>query len=336
MQLKICTFFISLIPFFALNAQDIEAGLLFHLPVNGDIVDYSGSDFQLIGNFELAQDRLGNADGAMGFNGVDQFIDLPTDVSLKPPLPVSFAFWLYMDNTDATSAVFFATDFGTNMHSGAWMNISSNGRITISFGDASGVATANTRRSKQGESILEPYQWYYIVGVIRGPNDMDIYIDCENDGGDYNGLGGGIGYTANPGSLGRKYGTNFGQPYYFHGRIDDFRYYERALTMLDVDRLCLLNAVGEPTTVEEEFGEAEGPSVVKGIKLYPNPVQGTLYISGLDDGVDLDVEVRDLQGRLILQERVSGSLDVTGLSAGVYVLHVPQSAVRSARFVISN
>ena len=76
-----------------------------------------------------------------------------------------------------------------------------------------------------------------LVGIVKGANDMEIYIDCENDGGSYLGSGGALNYLAQPGSIGRKDIANL-PTYYFDGAIDEFRYWSRAITEDEITLLC--------------------------------------------------------------------------------------------------
>ena len=62
-----------------------------------------------------------------------------------------------------------------------------NQRIELNYADGEGATSPGSRRTKVGTTILVPDTWYFIVGIIRGPLEMDIYVNCENDGGTYTG-----------------------------------------------------------------------------------------------------------------------------------------------------
>jgi len=78
------------------------------------------------------------------------------------------------------------------------------------------------------------------------------------------------------------------------------------------------------------------------LALFPNPVSDnlTLELSGGYIGRDLILEVWDIAGRRLLQERREGtaqlSLRVSDLSPGIYLLHVRNNNLRStARFMVA-
>lgn len=75
--------------------------------------------------------------------------------------------------------------------------------------------------------------------------------------------------------------------------------------------------------LNESVAEADGD----GITLWPNPAGNTLYLEGVDDET---VSVYDNIGRLVLQERYNGQLNVSGLAPGVYIVTVGK---REMRFV---
>jgi hypothetical protein len=84
-----------------------------------------------------------------------------------------------------------------------------------------------------------------------------------------------------------------------------------------------------PTQVPDHSNPAD-------LKVYPNPTAGMVYVK-YDAGIDraLNVTVMDMQGRIILQEKVQGtgsgmvySIDLSGVENGVYLLMVDQHPVR--------
>ncbi len=313
-------------------SQNIGEGLLLHYPAAGNFYDYSGNDFTTYGNATFGTGVNGEPDQAFSFNGVDQFLDFPNMAILKPELPISFAYWVYLESTNPTDAVFFVTDFGYYQHSGAWMNISSNGRITISYGTATGGLSGAHRRTKQGESSLEVGQWYYIVGVIRGPTDMSIYINCEDDGGAYNGTGGSIGYTNTAGTIGRKYGHNSFPAYYFDGKIANFRYYDRELYMEDIDRLCEVETMF--TVSVDDLAPAFKQQDKCLVNVYPNPANQFLTIDG-DVSSDAIIRFFNLQGQLLKEVRNQQKIDVSDLASGSYVVQIGEANCRTNRLLIT-
>ena len=75
------------------------------------------------------------------------------------------------------------------------------------------------------------------------------------------------------------------------------------------------------------------------IRIYPNPVQHTLYVdlSHLAQK-KLDIRITDSSGRLVYEEKkingVLKNLDVSALKTGVYILHISSdNIVLPVRFV---
>ena len=56
-----------------------------------------------------------------------------------------------------------------------------------------------------------------------------------------------------------------------------------------------------------------------GVKVYPNPVTRNLLF---DSSSELEVKVLSPDGRLYIQQKVKGSLNVEQLQVGVYIIQV--------------
>ncbi len=69
------------------------------------------------------------------------------------------------------------------------------------------------------------------------------------------------------------------------------------------------------------------------ISLNPNPVKNILNINGIKNAL---VSITDLSGRVILNQTINNSIDVSSLAAGTYILTVQEahSNIRkTAKFV---
>lgn len=166
-----------------LSAQDLELGLVLKYDLDGNYQDDSPNEFHGTGDTDFGEDRFGNPTGCALFNGTTNFIDLPNEEEIELQYPLTIAFWFNTESELATDNVMVTTDYALNNHSGVWMNMSSARKISISIGDATGSTSSSDRRTKTGETTIETNTWYHAVGIVRGPNDMDLYLNCENDGG---------------------------------------------------------------------------------------------------------------------------------------------------------
>jgi hypothetical protein len=206
--------------------------------------------------------------------------------------------------------VIVTNNFATDKHSGVWMNTNSLGQIAIGYGRATGGSSDPDRRTKIGTTVLQPDTWYLLVGVVRGATDMDLYVDCINDGGSYAGTClDPIGYTSDAGSVGRKDVSGV-SPYHFQGSIDDLRYWNRALEPADIDHLC-------QTFVGQE--EIHNQALAEDILIYPNPVHHFLYIEKASYAIQ-SVEMVDASGKTVLAQTLDASaqIDVSELNPGYY------------------
>jgi hypothetical protein len=288
----------------------LSEGLLIHYKFDGNAEDASENEYDgTESGVVYVSDRNGNPASACYFDGINDFIDLPNIPDLKPDLPVSFAFWVKFVDINAFNAVLFTTDFADSEHSGVWMNLSGTGKLVINFGDASGNTSSPNRRSKVGTSILEADKWYHVIGIARSALDMELYIDCENDEGEYSGSGGALAYTDNQGSIGRKDSDFTGPAHYFKGTIDDLRYWDRALTEDDILLICRDN---------------ETNSVIKedplNVIVYPNPTRNLLNITH-NDSINLEqIILTDLSGKQIIKTEFQSKIDLSNLSKGTYLL----------------
>ena len=107
-------------------------------------------------------------------------------------------------------------------------------QISIMYGDGNGTGGGHRRTGRTYVS-LNPNTWYSITCIIRGPQDMSIYLDGVNQEMNYDdgGFGGSVGSNEYPFTLG---GTNVGNnsSSYYDGKIDELRFWNIELTDPDV------------------------------------------------------------------------------------------------------
>jgi hypothetical protein len=289
-------------------SQNLDSGLILYYPFNGNFHDTSVNQLHGIGNATLTQDPYGKPNSAIHFNGYDQYLDFPpVNPILKPDLPVSFAFWIKFEQHSPFVTLIFTTDYAQDKHTGTWVSTSWDGGLSCGYGDGTGNGPYS-RRSINCNTILEAGSWYYVIAIIRGPEDISIYLDCVPETGTYGGSGGYLTYTDCQGSLGRKDSGVGYPPIYFQGSVDDFRYWGRALTPEEIDSLCI------------NVGMVETPiPAAAGIMLYPNPTAGIINISNMPDEVST-IELIDSFGKILRAYSPVDQIPVAELSPGVYYL----------------
>jgi len=229
----------------------------------------------------------GQIDGALSFDGIDDYVDLGNDTSLKPPLPVTLSAWINLSQNDKT---IISLDNCSSTYYGVWMNVNLANQLTIGFGDGSGWGSGSYRRSKEGTTPLNAGTWYHVVAVVGGATDMSLYVNGIDDGGTYSGTGGTLVYSSGNASIGTKHYEGI----CFDGMIDDMRLYNRALSAEEVQALYLRGGPvshwtfdeGAGTTAYDSAGSNHG-TLVNGPVWTGGQIDGALCFDGADDYVDL-------------------------------------------------
>jgi hypothetical protein len=242
-------------------------GMLFHYQFNGNANDDSPYEHHaMVDGASLVTDRYGNAESAYYFDGVDDIIALPNVDALKPDLQVTFSLWVKPLSHEILSNKYIDTDMAFNNYGGYWISLSpaNDGRIVISYGGVDGVANPTNRRSYFSDNSVNIDEWNHIVCVVRAHDDMSIYINCRDvENGTYTGTGAtAVGHSSSGGYIGSESG-NTGHPadVFFNGTLDDFIFWDRALTEKEISDLC--THYDTYTSIDEtEMAE---------LSIYPNP-----------------------------------------------------------------
>lgn len=205
---------------------------LLHYPFDGNVEDITSNMYHGTNNgATFTNDRFENSNSAVLFDGIDDYIDLPNLIELKPMAPMSFSFWIRYDSPDTQHRSVFNTSFDEGTNSGVYFNEqSSTGNYAINFGDGSNAYTSGARRTYVGNKPIEVAVWNHIVVLVNSELDMEIYVNAVKTEGTFSGTGDELKYSDTSGSLGRHF-RSFSDPVnYFKGALDDFRYWNRALT----------------------------------------------------------------------------------------------------------
>ncbi|MCD6178472.1 MAG: T9SS type A sorting domain-containing protein [Bacteroidales bacterium] len=292
-------------------AQDLSDSLLLYYPFDGNAFDHSvnglnGDPSGVI----YTEDRFGNLNMACYFDGVDDFVDFPNEAILKQGLPVSFSFWIKYDAVEVESRGVFNTSFDEDISSGVFFTSQSiTGKYALGFGDGTCIYADNTRRSYVSNSVIDTANWHHIAIVVFSNLDMSIYVDRIENGGVYSGTGGDLYYSESVGSIGR-HDQNVGIPaYYFKGKLDDFRYWNRALIQDDVDELY------DKITLDIEDIDKEQSDFL----IFPNPVIDRITIQSPNQDIT-EIIIYNTAGQIVYQSMYFNSLDLSGLRQGLYVL----------------
>lgn len=297
-------------------SQSINNGLLLHYPLDNSAIDLSGNMQDGTVRATSIADRFGNPNSAFAFNGVDDYIDFPNSSKLKPDLPVSFSFWIKYNSADVKDRTVFNTSLEENVNSGVFFTSqSSTGNYAVGFGDGSPAYSSSTRRSYVSNTAIDTSAWQHIVIVVSSATDMKIYVNCEEPGGTYSGSGGALSYSSASGSLGRHdQNTGTVPSFYLKGYLDDFRYWDRELTISEVGTLCN-NLILPLNQLEKKSHE---------ISVYPNPVQNTLNLK-IEEYEAMKVKyitLTNILGKVVYESAYQPNLKLGHLKKGTYFLQV--------------
>ncbi len=178
----------------------------------------------------FSTDRNGNANYAITLNG-NAFVPF-NDSAVKVPLPITIACWVNLNSIGGNTAhIIFSSDNPFAGWSAYGMHVIPSGQVVLSLGQNELMSSATVPNNS----------WHHLVGIIRGPDDMSIYLDCIDVSGSYSGTASATPlYTADHSRIGSF--TNGTINYYLDGSMDDFAIWDRALSTSEIDSLCVMTA----------------------------------------------------------------------------------------------
>ncbi len=208
------------------EAPDFSKGLLAYYPFNGDTNDESGNErhARSVGA-TLAKDRFGTTNSAYSFDGNSNYIiglqELPDSKHL------SVSAWIEPAKKDGRASIFYDAAFFTP------------GRDTaLAVEDGNNLKATFTKNSSANpgsllaEDALKANTWTHIV-LTMGPDGAKLFInglpDAESEVVSHN-----VGFHSKPYFGAENHGARV--EYFFGGKIDDIRIYDRALSDSEVKR----------------------------------------------------------------------------------------------------
>jgi hypothetical protein len=218
------------------SQNPLTDSLIAYYPFDGNAIDASGNGNNgTVNGAVLTSDRFGNS-SAYYFDGVNQYIEYTAGSKFKPTdFPVSITAWIKCTNSSGVGT-FFKNDDSIDQYTGYIFQVQADfgGVVEIHYGDG-GTTGPNNRRSLFGITPVNDNQWHFVAAVIRGPLDMDLYVDCNYENGWYDGGGGALAYSNNNGSSG-IYDVVAGT-YFYEGKLDELRFYNRELSLTDLQTI---------------------------------------------------------------------------------------------------
>ena len=231
-----------------LSFAQIETGMIAHFPFNNNLNDLSNSAVSLTGTgITYGPGRNADPNGAAVFNGAASIAF--DDPDLRVPFPITVSFWINLNSIPASSTPVFHSENQYNLYSGYFISINANGEVAMHMGDGTGWAGVQYRRSYISSQALTTGTWYHVLCIYRTAQDMDIYIDCNQDSGAYSGTGSTtMAYSNVAGSMGYSDGNPSNTNFYADMSLDQLAIWSRELTPSEIAFLCDTN---NPLTINE-------------------------------------------------------------------------------------
>lgn len=304
-------------------SQEINDNILIHYKFNGNYIDDSqndnnGTNYGTI----FVEDRFGNPESAVYFDGENDYIEFPNISTLKPDLPVSFSFWVKYDVIEGNFNYILNTSHEEGVSSGVYFNTEKEtGKFSVNYGDGTHFFNSVTRRTYVSNKLTDSENWHHILAVVEGPTNMKIYIDCREYGGEFSGSGGELQYSTTPGEIGKVDRDTTIPTSFFKGILDDFRYWDRVVNETEINQLC--------TNVEMNTEDL----IYSDLKIFPNPTEEILNIqtnSNFKSFAIFDISgKRNLFG--VLKEP---KINVSTLEKGIYILQLyGTEATQTTQFI---
>ena len=257
--------------------------------------DAVGDNYGTLTNFvdDDSQWVTGKFDGALQFDGLDDFVDLGNSSSLKPDLPITIAAWIQLDEAGTDYQIIINLDKkdydSEHRFYGPELLVMNTGELAVSFGDGQ---PNHGGKYKIGNSALQPNIWYHVAAVILNADDMSLYINGKDDGGVIGGTGGDLVYADGNSQLGSRNGDAF----FLRGDLDDVRLYNDALRADQVKSVMDFRIGWWKLNETTGWIAADDAGCNHGIlpnftgddsQWVPGKLDGALQFDGLADFVDL-------------------------------------------------
>jgi probable HAF family extracellular repeat protein len=256
--------------------QDLQKGLIAYYPLDGNSEDKSGNGrFGVVNGPKPAQDRFGNLDGSLSFNGKTDYVLI--NKKFPDLIGLSFSAWVFYEGGSSLGR--------GDIFSDSTIDGGNDFQIAVISGNRIGVV-ANKNGSKLAREIELPYsiksKWTHIVWAMSGV-EQTVYINglkisTLNEGGQN------VGFHSQA-TIGV---SNSEDPLisFFQGRIDEVRVYDRQLSECEVQSLYAFES-----EMPNKLNRAPTLNALADVKLLQNAPSQTVNLSGIGSGAVDEVQV---------------------------------------------
>jgi hypothetical protein len=255
-------------------------GLVGYWPFCGNANDDSGNGNNgTVSGAILTTDRFGNLNSAYNFNGVNNFISVPSNPSISPSNSITLSCWVYVNSSNAWNQ-FVIKRFSDNISPfNSYIIAENNNGQGNSENYTSGINFLNNSVSLNDNNSLPINLWYNYVLVYDG-SMMKLYrngilVNSISASGE-------ISYT----NLPLYFGSTGVVGQCLNGKLDDIGIWNRALTQQEITQLynqsqCITN-ISVTDTLIINVGQLSFTNPVtyaNNITIYPNPANTQVNIS---------------------------------------------------------
>jgi hypothetical protein len=218
------------LPFWSYSQIPVD-GLLLHLPLNNSTIDQSSFAGDKVGGVTPAEDRLGNACGAMHFNGTDAYLVVPHSKALSEPVAsITLCGWFKPEKKAGGSNNLLLPIISKGGSTPQYLF-----KLEQSFGDPFATITLSDKFSTKDETYqthpLDFGKWHFFA-VVFDESWVQFYLNGKIA---WQGMKNKL-FAPNqlPLEIGR---TTFNGTAYFKGSLDDIRIYKRGLLNYEVNAI---------------------------------------------------------------------------------------------------
>lgn len=227
--------------------SDLNKGLFAYYPFSGNAYDASGNGLhgEARNGAMLTTDRNGRRNSAYYFDGVDDNIWTPVkDMSYSDQASVCAV--IQPDNI--TSNRYYNICRQGPHPANFLLAFQEHGRV-LSFGMFTGGSYHELDVKISARDFTDD-NWHCVAGVYDG-NTMKLYVDGKLLGKDEK-----TGLIEKPGGAYNPIGSMIGRER-FEGKIDDVRFYDRAISAAEAREICNGSGDDDPTTPAQDLGFKE-------------------------------------------------------------------------------
>jgi len=301
------------------HAQVSTDSLILDMPMNGDVLDYSGNNNNgTMHNIVADTNRFGTPSNSYRFNGSDSYIEIPASPSMNmihTTNEVTITAWININNWYDNWNVFSILErYNPNTDAG-WLfeaNWASGGILFL--------ADETNASNWAGCDFTWEFDRWYHVGLTYSQSESvaNFYVDGVNVCSEPYTADINIADNTSSFIVGRSLA---GPDEYSDGNIDDLKIYYRALSSDEVDTLFTVS-------VKEKRANND-------FACYPNPASDRITITTMP-GSQSSYIITDVMGRVFIKGKVNSevtNLNVQHLPSGLYFLQLEDGRQPARRFI---